>query len=147
MIVFISGTAGFKGYQTIARLPDFVRNHIAAYMAENAEILVGDCIGIDSLVQEYLLANDYKNVAVYCSGNKCRNNLGNWTVIHCQPKNNETGRDFYAVKDKAMCENADKGFAVWDGRSKGTKNNIDHMTLLGKPVIIFRTDKCSFESR
>lgn len=64
MKIFISGTAGFGGRfkKTLFDLPTDVKALIDSYIAENAEILVGDCIGVDLLVQKYLVSKNYKNV-------------------------------------------------------------------------------------
>ncbi|MEG4518878.1 MULTISPECIES: hypothetical protein [unclassified Microcoleus] len=82
-------------------------------------IILGDASGVDKLVQEYLRNSNYLNVQVYFalwSGNgKPRNVTGFQTV-------GVPGS--YVDRDKAMCAVCDYGLALWDGISRGTKDNI-----------------------
>lgn len=41
------------------------------------------------------------------------------------------------IRNKQMAEYADALIAVWDGESRGTKNMIDTMQSLNKPVYIY----------
>lgn len=143
--VFISGTAGF-GTTAIKELPVPVKELLNETMMFGDEILVGDCQGVDTLVQEYLKEHNYKNVTVYCSGSFCRNCLCNdWHINYVGVPSNvrlETmrGRAFYELKDKAMAKDADRGIAVWDGKSQGTGNNIKNLIASDKHVLVYRTD-------
>lgn len=83
------------------------------------DVVVGDCSGVDKLIQEYLFNNNYQNVTIYHINNKPRNNVGFKTI-------KVKGRS-YSAKDIAMSEIADYGLAIWDGKSKGTKANIDRI--------------------
>lgn len=42
------------------------------------------------------------------------------------------------IRDKQMAEYADALIAIWDGQSRGTKNMIETMQKLGKPVYVHR---------
>lgn len=42
------------------------------------------------------------------------------------------------IRNKQMADYADELLAVWDGESRGTKNMIDQMNSLGKPISIRR---------
>lgn len=138
--VFISGTAGF-GTKAITELPETIKNELNGIIGRNDTILIGDCQGIDTLVQEYLLVNAYKNVVVYCSGTRCRNILNpRWTIKRIPVPAGVTGCAFFAVKDKTMANDADYGLAVWDGKSLGTGNNIANMRSQNKTIKIYRTD-------
>lgn len=144
--IFISGTAGF-GTKAITSLPQSVTQYLDACIDQNYQILIGDCIGIDSLVQEYINKRGYNNIIVYCSGSNCRNIANpNWRVKHVNVPYGVRGRDFFAAKDKAMAQDADYALAIWDGKSKGTGTNIDNMKAQNKTVIIYRTDKAYFEN-
>lgn len=44
------------------------------------------------------------------------------------------------IRNREMAEVADFGVAFWDGESRGTKNMIEEMRKLGKPVKIVRYD-------
>lgn len=145
--IFVSGTAGFGTSKALTELPESVKAFIDQCVNENYQILVGDCEGIDTLVQRYLNDINYNNICVYCSGKSCRNIVNaNWNVAHVSVPNGVSGRAFFAVKDAAMAHDADFGFAIWDGKSKGTGINIANMKEQNKPVTIFRTDKNRFES-
>lgn len=141
---FISGTAGFGGSQLITTLPDAVKSVIDEIVKAGDMILIGDCKGIDTLVQSYLKSKNYDNVMVYCSGNTCRNCLDeNWCIKHVAAYG--TGRAFYAMKDKAMVLDSDYGLAIWDGKSHGTGENIKNMHSINKPCHVYRTDLRKFE--
>ena len=49
---------------------------------------------------------------------------------------NKHGRAAGPMRNKQMADYADVLIAVWDGQSKGTKNMIDQMNKLNKPVFI-----------
>jgi hypothetical protein len=98
-------------------------------MELNFSIILGDASGVDKLVQEYLRNSNYLDVKVYFalwSGNgKPRNVTGFQTV-------GVSGS--YVDRDKAMCSICDYGLALWNGISRGTKDNIDRTK--GKTKII-----------
>lgn len=139
--VFISGSANCN------KLDNMVTSTIDVMISKNYTILIGDCNGVDSMVQSYLNEKDYNNVIVYCSGSKCRN-LANsdWQVNHISVPAGTKGRAFYEVKDIAMSNDADYGFAVWDGKSVGTWNNVCRMANDNKYVKVFRNDLNKFET-
>ena len=121
-IVMISGSRPIKnislGLQSIERIIDL-----------NFSIILGDAPGVDKLVQEYLRSQNYPNIKVYFalwSGNgKPRNTTGFETV-------GVPGS--YIERDKVMCSVCDYGLALWDGISRGTKNNS--LRTRGKTKII-----------
>lgn len=49
---------------------------------------------------------------------------------------NKQGKAAGFIRNRQMAEYADGLIAVWDGKSRGTKNMIDEMKRLGKPVFI-----------
>ncbi|MEG3933753.1 MULTISPECIES: hypothetical protein [unclassified Microcoleus] len=112
-IVMISGSRSIK--DITAGLPSIDR-----IMELKFSIIVGDAGGVDKLVQEYLRRSNYLNVKVYFAlwnGNgKPRNTTGYETV-------GVAGN--YVDRDKMMCSVCDYGLALWDGNSRGTKDNID----------------------
>ena len=140
MKCFISGTAGF-GHSVITTLPDTVRDCIINLVTDGVDILIGDCQGVDFLVQQELKNLNYHRVTVYCSGKRVRNNIGNWIVKNIIVPNGVFGRDFYAVKDYAMCSDCDVGLAIWDGKSYGTGRNISTLEQYKKPVYVYRIDE------
>lgn len=106
-------------------------------MDKGYTVLVGDCYGIDTSVQEFLKLHNYNNVYVYACNGKARNNIGNWPVNSVAVPKFATGFDFYVQKDIAMAEDADYGLMVWDGKSKGTLNNMINLLIQEKPVLLY----------
>ena len=87
-------------------------------------------------MQEYLLKCNYRDVIVYFSGEKIRNNLGNWQTRQNLNPENLTGKSFYQIKDEAMAKACDCGFFFWDGKSKGTKHNMNCLDEHNKQYIV-----------
>jgi adenine-specific DNA-methyltransferase len=106
-------------------------------MSEKQTVIIGDAFGADKLVQQYLSEHHYLSVIVYyAGGDTIRNNVGNWQTKQIGNENNLTGRRLYQLKDIAMAQDADCGLMIWDGKSPGTKANIENMTKFGKPITI-----------
>jgi hypothetical protein len=122
MNIFISGSI------SINILPSLAIEKIDSIIEKNYKILIGDAKGVDSLVQKYLLKKKYNNVVVYFIGENIRNNAGNWEPKQITAKTNtKKGRKLYTLKDKEMAKDSDYGLMIWDGKSKGTYNNIIEM--------------------
>jgi len=130
--VFISGSISIKS------LDEEQRTVIEQVVETNHTILIGDAYGVDKAVQQYLTEKDYRSVIVYFSGEKARNNIGNWQTKQISNPENLTGRSRYQLKDKAMANDCDCGIMFWDGKSKGTKFNMDYMKNLGKDFLVKR---------
>ena len=47
------------------------------------------------------------------------------------------GFDYYSLKDRAMAETAEYGLILWNGKSKGTANNVVNLTRNRKPVVVY----------
>ncbi|MDH8702703.1 hypothetical protein M2138_002071 [Dysgonomonadaceae bacterium PH5-43] len=126
MKVFISGSISIKN----------LREHDISFLEQliegNITILIGDAFGIDKAVQEYLHNNEYQNVIIYYSGEHIRNNIGEWQTIQIPNPDNLSGRLLYKLKDKAMGDDCDSALMFWDGKSKGTKQNIEYLEELDK---------------
>ncbi len=112
-------TVMISGSRSIKKLTDKVIKSLDKIMELNFDIVIGDCYGIDTLVQRYLKFKNYQKVTVYHIGNKPRNNLGFNNV-------KITG-NFYNDKDIAMSKVSDYGLVIWDGKSKGSKANIQRI--------------------
>lgn len=80
---------------------------------------------------------NYNNVVVYASNGQARNNIGQWNVEKVDVEENIKGFDFYAAKDLAMAQTADYGFMIWNGKSKGTFNNIVNLVGYNKKVLLY----------
>lgn len=135
--IFISGS------KKINYLPSDFEQEISRLVKSNKyEFLVGDCDGVDSLVQKFLYDLHCNNVTVYASGITPRNFYGSveWKKILLGYSMMENMSNYYAIKDSRMSVDCDMAMAIWDGKSKGTKNNIDRLKRLNKYVAIFKTE-------
>lgn len=110
MKVFVSGSRSFR------ELPGAAKASLDKIVELGFIVLVGDCYGGDTLVQDYLAEKDYRRVVVFHIGNGPRNNYGFDTVRVPGSRQSD--------KDAAMAESADYGLAIWDGLSPGTGRNI-----------------------
>lgn len=127
--VFIGGS------QTIDILDEKAKRKIDKYISDGTEILIGDCRGVDKLVQAYLFLKSYQNVSIYATDGNARHNIGLWEEINV-PSHGETGYDYYRLKDAKMIEDADEGFMIWDGKSRGTGFNIQELQRMEKRVFV-----------
>lgn len=113
-------------------------------LTKNYDILVGDANGIDASVQKYYNDNDYRSVTVYASNGKARNNIGNWEIQDVRVDKSVTGFNFYAAKDLRMAQDADCGFMIWNGKSRGTWNNVINLCKQEKFVIVYISTEKKF---
>lgn len=133
MDIFIAGPRAIK------TLNNAVKNRLEKIMNQNFTIIVGDANGIDKQIQQFCFDNQYKLVKVFASNGKARNNIGQWKVEHVEVPSTVKGFDFYAAKDFEMAKNADYGFMIWNGKSKGTLNNIYNLIKLNKKILVYLT--------
>jgi len=138
MRIFIAGP------RSITTLNEKVKDRLYGIYEKTYSVLVGDANGVDKAIQRYFSELNYTNVIVYASNGIVRNNLGDWQVETVPVSNKIKGFDFYAMKDKAMADNADYGFMLWNGESKGTLNNIINMLNGNKKVLVYFSPKNSF---
>ena len=124
------------GSQSITKLPAAVAARIDNIIDSDFTVLVGDAIGVDACVQKYLAEKAYANALVFCTG-VCRNNAGGWKTMVVSANAGEKGFDFYALKDREMAREADYGFMVWDGKSKGTLNNVLNLLSENKSALVY----------
>ena len=140
MKIFIGGP------RAISKLNNSVEEKLNGMIIKGHTILVGDANGIDRAVQQYFQNQRYERVVVYASNGTVRNNLGKWPVEAIQVADNIRGFDFYATKDKAMVSNADYGFMVWNGESKGTFTNIINLLAADKKLLLYFSQMNAFLS-
>jgi hypothetical protein len=138
--VFVGGSI------RITKLPLSAASRIDNMIENQFTVLIGDAYGIDRCVQQYLADKHYKNVLVFHAGEICRNNIGKWNTKSIFPTANERGFAFYVLKDQQMAREADYGFMVWNGASRGTLNNIRNLLLNGKKVLVFLSSDQSFHT-
>lgn len=131
MKIFIAGP------RALMCLDKNIEDILNSCMKKGFQILVGDAVGADSLVQRYLTNKGYMEVTVYVSNGIVRNNIGNWEVKSVPVEKSVHGFAFYAEKDRAMAKDADVGFMLWNGKSKGTLNNMINLLDLEKQTIVY----------
>lgn len=136
--VFISGS------RKLSRLNQEVRDRLKNVLSQGFEIVVGDANGADKAVQNFLMDEKYPHVTVFCAGNTCRNNVGNWKVSQIDVDPRLKGREFYTKKDKEMAEIADYGFVLWDGKSPGSYSNIMELLRRNKKALVYLSPEKSF---
>lgn len=135
MKIFIGGSKMINSLTT-----EFI-NKLDRICSEGHKILIGDCFGVDLLVQKFLSERSYTNVTVYVSGDKVRCNYGNFPVKHIAVKSGITGFEFRRQKDIAMAQDADFGLMLWDGRSRGTAANIADLKAMHKEVVVYESSQ------
>ena len=136
--VFISGSIDIK------KLDELVINSLSKIISQNIQVLVGDASGVDTLVQKYLFSCNYFNVIVYTIFQKPRNLLStNFQVKRIDIKN-LLGRKAQEKKDEAMTRDSDYSFVIWNGKSKGSFNNILRAIENNKKLKVYYTDKKRF---
>jgi hypothetical protein len=130
MKIFIGGSRALSKLNPVirARLDDFIRR--------GDSILIGDANGADKAVQQYFAERQYLNVQVFCM-EECRNNIGSWPIRNIAPPNSRKDFSYYAAKDIAMSQEAGCGVMFWDGRSKGTLQNVLNLLAAGKRTLVY----------
>jgi hypothetical protein len=136
--VFIGGS------RKITRLNKDIKGRIDNIIQKEYTVLIGDANGVDKSVQKYLFDKGYKNVRVFCMGNECRNNIGNWETKHIVETRNRKDYYYYSIKDLEMVKETDYGFMIWDGKSKGTLNNIINLLKENKRVLVYFSPDIKF---
>lgn len=131
MKVFIAGPRAITKFNK--RVEERLNNIYSMQM----NVIVGDAAGVDKAVQEYFFRMRYQNVSVYASQGKARNNIGSWEVVNVEVEKKLKGFNFYAAKDIRMAEEADYGFMIWNGKSKGTLNNVINLINRNKKTLIY----------
>lgn len=133
MKIFIAGA------KSVRALSPAVQKRMMTIYQKRFDVIVGDCYGVDASVQKFYSDLNYNNVVVFASNGKARNNIGHWSIHNVSVPSNIRGFDFYKQKDIAMANEADYGFMIWDGKSRGTLNNIINLVSQDKRVLIYLT--------
>jgi hypothetical protein len=136
----------FGGSRKITRLNQAVRERTDNIIAKGFTVIVGDANGADKSMQKYLAEKHYEKVVVFCTGNVCRNNIGHWHTRYIKSDREKKDFSYYAIKDKKMSEEATYGFMLWDGKSKGTLNNIINLIEQNKKVVVYFSPLKTFYS-
>ncbi|XGU46106.1 hypothetical protein ACEXAJ_07065 [Fusobacterium necrophorum subsp. funduliforme] len=130
MKIFIAGA------RKIDSLSGEVLKELRKIIENNDKIFIGDAEGVDKTVQTFFKSKNYKNVVIYSMEN-VRNNVGDWENIKVSTTLKKNTREYFTEKDKKMAELADKGFMIWNKKSKGTLNNIINLLVMNKKVQLY----------
>jgi hypothetical protein len=136
----------FGGSRKMGQLNQAVRERIDNMIANEYFILLGDANGADKAVQKYLADKNYKNVLVFCVNDVCRNNIGMWEIRKVHIGRSKKDFDYYSTKDVLMSEEADYGFMLWNGKSKGTLNSILNLCERDKTALVYFSPTKSFHT-
>ena len=134
MKVFIGGSRSIK------ELDENVCHVLFEELNSNSEILVGDADGVDAEVQKFCMRQNYGNIVVYATNGKPRNNVGNFEVCSIAVDKNTFRKQYFVKKDIAMTDAADYGVVIWDGKSKGSLNQLYRMVRQNKPCQVYIPD-------
>jgi len=139
-------TVFLSGSRKISRISDAIRERLGNMVSKELSIIVGDANGADKAMQSYLAEIEYPHVTIFCAGDHCRNNVGQWETQTVSVPEGLSGRDFYAQKDKEMARLADFGFVLWDGKSAGSITNVLELLKLGKKVVVYFAPEKAFHT-
>lgn len=124
------------GSQTVNALTVEVKNKLVDFMNLGHKFVIGDCKGADLTMQKFLAENGYKNVVVYYSGDRVRINVGGWEEKKIGVNKFDKGYEFYKRKDEQMAVDADEGFMILNGETRGTMANIERLAVLKKDCLV-----------
>jgi hypothetical protein len=113
MKTIIAGCRDFSDYRLLLKQVDYYRLH----KNEITEVVSGCATGADELGERYANENQIP-------------------IKHFPADWNQYKKAAGPIRNREMAQYADVLIAVWDGKSKGTKNMIDEMNKLMKPVFI-----------
>jgi hypothetical protein len=142
--VLIVSKVFIGGSRRLSKLNKQIKQRLDSVINKGLKVIVGDANGTDKAVQTYLAHRNYENVAVFCMAGICRNNVGNWPTRVIVGHNGSRDAAFFGMKDRAMGAEADYGFMLWDGKSRGTLANIKDLIGRQKPVVVYLASKKSF---
>lgn len=132
------------GSRRISRLNKEIRHRLDCMVEKGLFVMLGDANGADKAVQSYFAKKNYRNVTVFCMAGLCRNNVGTWPLQEIASNRGKRDAAFFETKDRAMGAEADYGFMIWDGKSRGTLTNIKDLIGRGKPVVVYEATSKSF---
>lgn len=137
-------TVFFSGSRRLSRLNSMIRSRVDNILRQRFRVVIGDANGADNALQSYLAQQGYGNVIVYCSGGRCRNNVGSWPTRQIAVGPGVKGREFYMAKDKAMARDSDCGLVLWDGASVGAFGNIIELAKRGRKAVVYLSPERCF---
>ena len=143
--IFICGSISIKF------LNETIRRELDNIIEKKYNVLIGDAEGIDKLVQEYLTNKGYKDVTVYYTGDKPRNYINDFNSKRVNydeklDKQSNKQREKQQFKDRKMVAECDISYCIWNGKSKGTYENIKKVLDSNKDIEIYLIQEKSEEN-
>lgn len=131
--VAISGSRNIADNQVFNKLKEKIQYFIIKY--NNIKFNVGDAKGVDYISQKILSDLKYENVTVWHVKNNLRHIVNsNWKT---KPINYKQYSTRYTERDIQMLNVSDYLISVWNGKSRGTKRNID---TFNKPQLVLQPE-------
>ena len=127
-------TVFIGGSRTVSRLNPVLRQRLDHVVKCRARMIIGDSNGADKAVQQFLAAQAYPHVTVYCAG-ACFNNLGNWPT-----------RAVGMPKERALIADARCGLILWDGKSPETPGIVRQLLSVHKKVLLYYAPAKTFHN-
>lgn len=124
------------GSRRVTKISQSVRAKLDELLVRGLWMFVGDANGADRALQTYLANKGYERVVVYSVTGMLRNNIGHWRVQYVDAPAGARGFALYSVKDVRMAHDASYGLMLWDGKSRGTLENVRNLLSDGKPVAV-----------
>lgn len=131
MDVFLGGS------RHLSYIPSEVVFKIEDLINSGALFLVGDAPGTDAAFQEHLRRIGCRDVKVFTSAFKIRNNLGQWPIQQIDSGLKSKSAAAHAFKDRHMADICDFGIMIWDGVSPGTLSNMIDLIEKGKDSYVY----------
>jgi uncharacterized protein YjbJ (UPF0337 family) len=125
------------GSISIKKLDGRVKERIDKVIDSGFDVVVGDADGADSAIQSHLFKAGAKNTTVFCTGEKPRNNIGDWPTCAVTSHHASGTRAFFTAKDLRMAECADFGLMIWDAKSTGTLSNVVELLMRNKKSVVY----------
>ncbi len=129
-------TVFIGGSRAISRLTSVVRTQLDDLLKRKCQFVIGDANGADRAVQQYLAGRGYRGVTIFCM-DECRNNIGGWPIRRIKSGGGRRDFAYYSKKDLAMALEARCAMMLWDGKSRGTLNNVRNVIGLDKTVLLY----------
>lgn len=122
------------------RLDDDVKSELDRLIESDTHIVLGSRIGFEWSVQEYLSDKWYGNATAYFIDDETEQVMSYPDLCINGSGISRFDNDEHDALDYHLCEIADAGVAVWDGKSLGAFINMAVLVSQSKQVRLYRLD-------